>query len=456
MKDTVTLKELFAIIVRRGKQVVCLMLAFALLLGIVQTGRKIAAAREEYNSPEKIEERYQDALEDYQQNRENLEERLFKAQQQLEGQQEYNDNSLLLEIDPYNKAVTSINFAITDVDTNAFQQVFQIEGTPIDFIISKIQSQYLVFWNSLDLQAALKGYSKTPDKYLREMVTLVRMDGGGLTLTAAGSSEQEAEQLANAAYACLLASQPVIAEGSYAHNFTLLSKVTKVAVDQELEDTQKSCLAKIDEYTTEIGDLTQQLEELTEPQRETGYSLGNIVKSVAQYMVMGAVLGAVLGMAWAAVAYLFRDRIETSRQLEQGLSVPFLGTVSKQGDCWNRLADRILGERNWTDAAQAQAYLTKCADIRLPQSGTVALVSTLSVNGEDPTVQAAIQAVGSQGRAVRFVGDVSHAPEAVSTVRECDYVVLAERAGVSCWSTVAEAAALAKSLDKPVSGFVMI
>ena len=100
MKDTVTLKELFAIIVRRGKQVVCLMLAFALLLGIVQTGRKIAAAREEDNSPEKIEERYQDALENYQQNRENLEERLSKAQQQLEGQQEYNDNSLLLEIDP--------------------------------------------------------------------------------------------------------------------------------------------------------------------------------------------------------------------------------------------------------------------------------------------------------------------------------------------------------------------
>ena len=133
MKDTVTLKELLAIVVRRGRFVLTLALVFAVLMGGVQMFRQVSASRQENNSPEKIEERYQEALEDYQIEKENLEKELSDAQRKLDSQQEYNEESLLMRLDPYNKYVTTINLAVTDVEEEAFHQVFQVETTPVEY-----------------------------------------------------------------------------------------------------------------------------------------------------------------------------------------------------------------------------------------------------------------------------------------------------------------------------------
>lgn len=129
MKDTVTLKELAAIAIRRGRLAMILALSCALLLGSWRAHRLIRTATSADNSPEKIEERYQEALESYEESKEDLEKQLSRAEAQLESQREYNDKSLLMEIDSHNKAVTTINLAITDVDEGAFQQVFRLENT---------------------------------------------------------------------------------------------------------------------------------------------------------------------------------------------------------------------------------------------------------------------------------------------------------------------------------------
>ncbi|MDE6456752.1 MAG: hypothetical protein K2L38_12840, partial [Dysosmobacter sp.] len=256
MKDTVTLKELAAIAVRRGRAAVILALIFALLLGGWRVQGLVKSANSKENSPEKIEERYQEAMKTYEENKEDLETQLSRTEAQLESQREYNDKSFLMEIDSHNKAVTTINVAITDVDEGAFQQVFRLEDTPIDFIISKIQSQYIILWNSLDLRASLSYSPKSglEDKYLREIVTLSRADGGCLTLTASGTSEAVTRELADAAYNCLLELQSVISEGSYLHSFAQLSNVTKISVDASLEDSQTANLEKITTYTDSIAD----------------------------------------------------------------------------------------------------------------------------------------------------------------------------------------------------------
>lgn len=456
MKDTVTLKELAAIVVRRGRLIVILTLIFALLLGCRQAYSQISKSRSEENSPEKIEERYQKALEAYGKNKEDLEKKLSKAKRQLESQRTYNAESLLLEIDPYNKAVTTVNFSLTDVDEDAFNQVFRLESTPVDFIISKIQSQYVILWNSLDLRTALKGgtYGSIQDKYLREVVTLSRMDGGGLTLKAYAASEAESRRLADAAYACLLESRSVISEGSYRHDFTILSNVTKILIDQDLESTQQSALDKIETYENDIESLTKQLEDLKEPERETGTSVSAMVKSTVKFAVLGAAVGLVMGVTLIMASYIFRNRAETSRQLEEGLSVPFLGSIARPAGLWNRLADRILGERCWPDEDQALAYISASAGALLPESGGVLVVSSLPLAEE--SVRPVIKALENRGRTVRFVGAAGRSPETAEALRACGCAVLAERTGSTHWNDVTELAALAKSLDKPLSGFVTV
>ena len=247
MKDTVTLKELIAIAVRRGQLAVILALAFAALMGGWRSYTLFKAANSEDNRPEEIEKRYQETLETYRETEASLKEQLIRAEIKLASQQEYNDKSFLMKIDSNNKAITTINLAITDVDEGAFQQVFRLEDTPIDFIISKIQSQYIILWNSLDLQSTLTYTPKgaIEDKYLREIVTLSQVDGGCLTLTVFGISEQESSKLADAAYNCLIELQSTISKGSYLHGFTLLSNVTKTCVDDSLESIQTANFEKI-------------------------------------------------------------------------------------------------------------------------------------------------------------------------------------------------------------------
>lgn len=456
MKDTVTLKELAAIVVRRGRLAVILALIFALLLGGWRIQGLVKSANSEGNSPEKIEERYQEAMRAYEESKEDLETQLSRTEAQLESQREYNDKSFLMEIDSHNKAVTTINVAITDVDEGAFQQVFRLEDTPIDFIISKIQSQYIILWNSLDLRASLSYSPKSglEDKYLREIVTLSRADGGCLTLTASGTSEAVTKDLAEAAYNCLLELQSTISEGSYLHSFTQLSNVTKISVDAGLEDSQTANLEKITAYTDSIADLNKQLAELAEPMREEVDSPLEIALSAAKYAVLGAALGILLALVWALVSYLFRNRAETSRQLEEGLSVPFLGSTAKSAGLWNRMADWILSERLWPDEAQAADYISASAKALLPASGTVLLASTLPLTEE--AVQPVMKALSGQGRSVRFVGNAVRSPETAESLKQCGCVVLAERSGVTRWDDAIELTALAKSLNKPVSGFVMV
>lgn len=456
MKDTVTLKELAAITVRRGRLAIILALACAVLLGGWRAYSLIKSSGGEDNSPEKIEERYQDALESYEESKKDLETQLTKAETQLESQREYNDKSFLMEIDPHNKAVTTINLAITDVDEGAFQQVFRLETTPIDFIISKIQSQYVILWNSLDLQSAL---SYTPragmeDKYLREIVTLSPADGGCLTLTASGTSEAVTRKLAEAAYDRVLALQSVISKGSYLHSFVKLSDVTKISVDTALENTQTANLEKITTYNDSIKDLNEQLEGLTTPEREKVDGPREISMSALKYAVLGAALGCLLALVWALVSYLFRSRPETSRQLEEGLSIPFLGSTAKPGGIWDRLADRILSERLWKDETQALEYISASAKALLPASGAVLLASTLPLTEEQ--VRPVMKALESQGRTLRFVGAAGRSPETAEALRACGCVVLAERPGATRWDDVTELAALTKALERPVGGFVTV
>lgn len=476
MKDSVTLKELAAIAVRRGKQILLFAFVFALLLAGLQAIRLFSSSRDADNGVDQLDVQYQEKLAAYTQQKLDLEHQLRQLQQKMESQQEYSEKSLLMKIDPYNKAVTTVNIAISGVGVDALQrtyqlnssvtqknadirQTLQLDNTVVDFMTAKIQSQYQVLWNSLDLQEALSApaYQSVEDKYLREVLSLETTAGGILTLKATADTEYASKRLADAAYTCLQEQQPLISGASAPHGFTILSKVTKVVIDQALDDAQKNSSVSANTYMTQITGLEQQLNSLTEPEQQgKRLSLSVMFCSCVKHGILGAALGIALALIWVLTTYIFRNRVETSRQLEQDLSIPFLGSAAGPARLWDRLADRILGERNWTDSEQALAYISGNAKSCLPHAGAVALISTLPLQKENPAVQSAIKALAESGCTVRFLGDADHNPETSVAVRESSCIVLAERAGATRWTAVTELATLAKRLDRPMGGFITI
>lgn len=458
MRDTVTLKELLAIGVRRGKRILALGLLFAVLLGIVQAYRQVQAYGSEENTPEQIAMRYEEAMAQYNTEKETLETQLNVIQRKLENQQMYADSSLWLQLDPYNMYVTTISMAITDVAPEAIQgQTILVETVP-EFRISKIQNQYLVYWDCSDLETALVNhpYEGASDQYLRELLLFSGKDGGLLKLQAYGDSEESSKALADAALAFLESSQSSISDVSYEHTLTMLSEATKEIVYGELADEQKNHLTEMQENEKLLEELNQQLMELTEPVRESGYTAYSMATSTIKWMVMGFVIGAIIGFAWALIAYLFSNRVETSRQMERGLNIPFLGAVPKKQDCWNDWADRMLGERIWKNQEQAMDYLAGNANAYHMDHNSVALLSTLQLSEGDPEIAAVMKTFKEQGFAAIFAGNVERNPQAVAAVKKSDCVVLVECCGKSKWEAVIETAELTKRLNVSTVGFVLV
>ena len=136
------LPELLALCVRKGKALLITTLVFALLLGGWQLHKQFKAANDPENSTAKIEERYQAAMLEYE-----------KGKSELERSIEENERLLAEKNRPVQqvrdrKYVTEIYFGFADIDEAVWKQL-HYSNTSLDFVYSKIRSQYVVYWNSM-------------------------------------------------------------------------------------------------------------------------------------------------------------------------------------------------------------------------------------------------------------------------------------------------------------------
>lgn len=451
------LTDMLALCVRKGKAVLAAGLAFAVLLGGWQLYKQIKASRDPEYSEEKIEERYQNAMEEYEKKVEDLEQSIEREKKTLADKQEYLDNSLLMKLDPYNKYVTSIYFGFSDIDEAAWDQV-HYSSTSLDFVYSKIRSQYVVYWSSMELPADLHvtSYSGVQDKYMREVLSVSNQDGGMLCITATGGSAAESEELADALYQEFTDLQPTVARNSYGHSFALLKRITKSTIDTGLEDTQKSKRDEIDSSQTSIENLQKQLEELEAPEREEGYDRLTIVKSVMTHMAFGAAAGIVAAciaiVLWAVIVNV----LISSRHMERQFGITCFGAVKGKTDVFDRMADKLGGERRWKDCEQAVSYAVRKLETTTAPDSKLLLATTMRAGRHGDSAEAFKKGLTERGYKVSCVYDAVHDPAFMDAVKDCDGVVLFEVQGVSRLANTADVLELIKAMEKPAQGFVLV
>ena len=95
-EQVIFLKDLLFAVLYQWKKILLAALAFAVLLG------GYAAAKNVGNVPsEQAEQQYQKDLEQYQIEKAALEQNIERTEQKIRAQQEYMENSLLMQLDPY-------------------------------------------------------------------------------------------------------------------------------------------------------------------------------------------------------------------------------------------------------------------------------------------------------------------------------------------------------------------
>lgn len=214
---------------------------------------------------EKIEERYQKDLLDFDEKKAGLEKRLASQEKALGSKRSYLENSILLNIDPYDKYTSYLIFAITDIDGSGFQQLYHYPETPADYLIKTIRSQYIELRrrSNVSKDVGIEKYSAIEETYWSEVVSVYALDGGLLAIEAVAGAAAEAEKLTGAVYSYFEENQPIISKSAFPHSFSVVDQATKNAIDEDLASRRQNLKDEIENLQTEIEEIQEEIDDLS-------------------------------------------------------------------------------------------------------------------------------------------------------------------------------------------------
>lgn len=455
-EETISLQELFAAMIRAWKGILVTMLVFALLLGGYQAYRQVSQARNPENSSEKIEERYQSALEEYETEKDKLQKSLKEQGTSLASKEEYLEEGVLFQIDPYDEYVSNIIFTFSDIDES--DEPFRYSNTAADYLPKKIQSQYVALWNSMDVpqDIGIGQYAGVEWKYLSDIISVSSLEGELISIQALGATSSDAKELASAVYRYFEAHRNAVAAGSAQHELTLVSQTTKNVIDENLIAKKQSLETEIETLRGGIDTTKQAIENLEEPTREAGHSVTSILKATVKYVIIGAVTGFFLACLVVICKGIFANRAMSSFHLERASGASCLGSLRVPQSLAERLSYSVMGERYWKDAEQAGAYITEQAKAGFPKDRKVLLLSTLPEKRAGDGMDKLVKVLSKDGYTLLPVMDALHNPKAVEAMRSCAAVVFVEMVGYSKIAEVQYCSAQAGDAEKQKVGFVTI
>lgn len=439
---TFSIGDILASVLRRGKQVICCAIVFAVLLG----GFKGYTVWKNSNEEDYID---LDAV-SYEQEKQRLERVIEQTRNSIRSQEDYIANSLWMNMNPYDKHATEIHLMITDVDEKDLGITFVNETSPRDYLLNSIANQYAIIWGAEDLSVALKlpKYEAVPNKYIREIVWAEILEGGVIQITALGHTDAESSELAKAAAKLLLEKEADVVKSSFKHSISLYNTaVHKNQIDSLMAEAQHANYLQIDTYNNTILEAEKELKGLSAPD--------SLLITVIKMLLVGGILGGILACGWYAGKMLLLGSVQSSSQVEKAAAIPFAGILMNGKGIFRRLANWAAGERTWKDETQALDYIARLAKLRLPGERLL-LTSTLGLDEHESAVENVRNALAAAGIQVSFESDFFYNAGAFSALRDCDGVLLLEQVDGSKLEQIRKICSFSQKQEKTVVGFVLV
>ena len=458
MEETISLKDMLAVVVKQGKKILCFALIAAIIGGGLLLFRQVSEMRKPENSKEQLETNYQTAMSEYEQSKADLEERLADAKFKQERQKKYNDESILMTFDPYNLVVNTIILSVTGTDDLIQQSAYADKNVSPTYFLNKIQDYYRLYWNSSDLTKVLidHNYSDVAEKYLREIISFSVSDSGTFTITVKSDDETDAILLGDAVYSYFKSLKSMVEKNTFHHQLVLVNQAVKVQVDDGLLSHQTSTTDTLTAQEAQVTQLEKEIKNLAVPTQAEPISKMNLLTQTLKGLLIGAIVGIILAAVVVVLFMFLNDSFVGSRQLEQVLKINFVGSLVENTSIWHRFADKLLNERSWPDLTKATAFIHENLKLATKDADSIAIISTLKADSKDPAFPSAVNALSPIYSNVHSIQNAEKNPDTITILQNCKYVVLAERAGVSKVTNVSALLEMAKRMGVTVVGFITI
>ena len=435
MAETMNMKELFALLVRRCRAVLLTALIFAVLLGGVQAFRTSRSNSDEsdVSAEEQIASQYADLAA--------LKQQLTTTKAKVASLQEYVVQAPLMEIDPYRVYTTTMLIGLTPAENAPGASASQ------EYSDGAVCAAWLV---GTDIQklAADTSFAEIGNLYLQDLFSAKPLSGGVLSLRTYGTSQERAEELADMLYQGL--HRQFSGESSSTPTVNaVLSSATLCETNTEIADKQdkifKELITAKESLTTLISKVQSQESALPH-----GDETPSPVKSGVKYAVLGFAVGIILACLWILVKAMFSGRIETAGQLETMGGAPYWGTLAVAKRKSDRWADAILGETLWADRNAAAAHLADRVAACDSASAGIAIISSLSDQPEE--LDDFVAALKDRDYSVSVIMNVASDPAAFACLKKNGLILLAERRGMTRMERLKAVNKLMHSFSRKANG----
>lgn len=304
------------------------------IVGAVLLGAfKLIPMVRDLNNPEILEEQeeaYQNRLEAYEKSSEQAEKEIENLNTSIERQEEYNEQSVLMQMNPFDVQVGTVQYYI---DTN-----YQINPEYV-YQNPDITKSVLNAYASIAQNGTMYNYlrehmeDELDPRYLNELVTVsVDYNNYMINIRVQHKSSKECDELLKLVGNCFDDCRERISANIGSHDMQVVTESSYATVDLNLETTQKNNQSKVEDWMEALEKKQEELSKMEAPEKNVSTVLG-VVKSGVKYILVGGMLGGFLAAAVIFFMILIDTTIKDEKDVAFYLGLPVLAEVpSIQGE----------------------------------------------------------------------------------------------------------------------------
>lgn len=444
------LKDLIFAVLYQWKKLLIIAVALAVLLG----GFQLVTGIVNLNDPDTLAEvKRQNEIqqERYEAEVSSLKLQIETLRGQIRNQQEYLENSLLMQLEPYGYYEATLSVYI---ETDYLIQPEMAYQNP-NKTQAIIRSYEALLLGNECLQAISDAMGTEP-QYLKELLNMGtsvhsnNTDANIFSIVAKAPTEAEAQQLLDLLLEQIKLQQQSISASVGNHRCNVVEKATRSAIDLQLAEQQKAENDRLTTLLTAQSNAQTAQGTLKAPVMQ-GASFGAVAKKTAIFAVVGGVIGVFLSVVVIWICHIASSKVYSGRTLVNRTGIKVLGALNV--DTVTNPIDkklRIWEGRELSDPQVQTALLA--LRIRNHCNGVAKLLLTGSAVSED-LYQALGQAI--PGVQIEKVGDILVDATALEALAECDAVVLTEQCHISHYQDVDRRMELIRDHNKQLLGCVL-
>ena len=324
----INLMDLFWYIFRQWRAILVAMIVLGIMLG-GYGGLKEFINYQDKELVQKAQKAYETTLQAYEADKARLESRIERLGNDLEQQKFYEENCLILQIDPYNVYIHSASYYIDtnyEIAPDLFYQNPNYTGV--------ITNSYKSAIDRIDFDAVVATEDqplltvKNPTTTGKKMITTSTDEGNGiLNITVFAETQERADMLFSVITEVLQEQETLLNTVIGEHTLGTLLEQSYVDVDSDFSSLQDSFHNKTSTIDNGILKAREDLKKLEEPVDETP-SIKSIIKQTIKLGIIGLAIGLVLVALYYLVLAVLDDRFISASAFESRFGVPCLGSYN--------------------------------------------------------------------------------------------------------------------------------